>query len=162
MVGSDRESAVSEEEGPFSQPGSRSNSVSPPAKPPRIYDTPEGEDDIVYNDPVDMERNEKEKEEEELYESPVWSSSEIQSFAEQGRTPPRKSITLPISSTLHNRAKHVVRLNKVEFHPRPLMQSDAGPPVSVFQKPSLDEDSKLLPSDDVVQVASHASHGIAN
>ena len=156
MVGSDRESAGSEEE----EPGSRSNSVSPPAKPPRIYDTPEGEDDIVYNDPVDMERNEKE--EEELYESPVWSSSEIQSFAEQGRTPPRKSITLPISSTLHNRAKHVVRLNKVEFHPRPLMQSDAGPPVSVFQKPSLDEDSKLLPSDDVVQVASHASHGIAN
>ena len=158
MVGSDRESAGSEEE----EPVSRSNSVSPPAKPPRIYDTPEGEDDIVYNDPVDMERNEKEKEEEELYESPVWSSSEIQSFAEQGRTPPRKSITLPISSTLHNRAKHVVRLNKVEFHPRPLMQSDAGPPVSVFQKPSLDEDSKLLPSDDVVQVASHASHGIAN
>ena len=34
------------------------------------------------------------------------------------------------------------------------MQSDAGPPVSVFQKPSLDEDSKLLPSDEVVQVAS--------
>ena len=30
------------------------------------------------------------------------------------------------------------------------MQSDAGPPV--FQKPSLDEDSKLLPSDEVVQV----------
>ena len=91
MVGSDRESAGSEEE----EPVSRSNSVSPPAKPPRIYDTPEGEDDIVYNDPVDMERNEKEKEEEEdLYESPVWSSSEIQSFAEQGRTPPRKSITL--------------------------------------------------------------------
>ena len=59
MVGSDRESAGSEEE----EPGSRSNSVSPPAKPPRIYDTPEGEDDIVYNDPVDMERNEKEKEE---------------------------------------------------------------------------------------------------
>ena len=39
------------------------------------------------------------------------------------------------------------------------MQSDAGPPVSVFQKPSFDEDSKLLPSDDVVQVAPH--HGIA-
>ena len=162
MVGSDRESAGSGEEGLVSEPGSRPNSFSPPAKPPRIYDTPEGEDDIVYNDPVDMERNEKEKEEEELYESPVWSSSEIQSFAEQGRTPPRKSITLPISSTLHNRAKHVVRLNNVEFHPRPLMQSDAGPPVSVFQKPSLDEDSKLLPSDDVVQVASHASDGIAN
>jgi len=134
MVGSDRESAGSGgEDGPAfepnpeaasepgfeaaSEPTSRPNSFSPPppAKPPRIYDTPEGEDDIVYNDPVDMEpRNQKEKEEEEeLYESPVWSSSEIQSFAEQGRGEP----------------------------PRP----------PVFQKPSLDEDSKLLPSDEVVQ-----------
>ena len=123
MVGSDRESAGSGgEDGPAfepnpeglaseptpeatSEPTSRPNSFSPPpAKPPRIYDTPEGEDDIVYNDPVDMEpRNQKEKEEEEeLYESPVWSSSEIQSFAEQGRgEPPRKSITIAISST-HN------------------------------------------------------------
>ena len=111
MVGSDRESVGSREDGPPSQPtpeaasepkseaasepASRPNSFSPPpAKPPRIYDTPEGEDDIVYNDPVDnMEpRNQKEKEEEEeLYESPVWSSSEIQSFAEQGRgEPPSK------------------------------------------------------------------------
>ena len=89
MVGSDRESVGSGEE---EEPVSGSNS--PPAKPPRIYDTPEGEDDIVYNDPVDMEGNKKDKkeEEEELYESPVWSSSEIQSFAEPGRTPPRKSI----------------------------------------------------------------------
>ena len=102
MVGSDRESAGSGEEGLVSEPGSRPNSFPPPAKPPRIYDTPEGEDDIVYNDPVDMEGKQKEKEEEEeLYESPVWSSSEIQSFAEQGRTPPRKSIAIAISST-HN------------------------------------------------------------
>ena len=108
MVGSDRESVGSREE---EEPVSGSNSFSPPAKPPRIYDTPEGEDDIVYNDPVDMEGNEKDEkeEEEELYDSPVWSSSEIQSFAEQGRTPPRKSITIAISST-HNTAKHVVRL----------------------------------------------------
>ena len=109
MVGSDRESIGSiGEEGQASRP----SSVSPPAKPPRIYDTPEGEDDIVYNEPVDIEPKHKEKEkeeEEELYESPVWSSSEIQSFAEQGRTPPRKSITIAISST-HNTAKHVVRL----------------------------------------------------
>ena len=102
MVGSDRESAGSGgEDGPTSEPGfegptseptSRPNSFSPPppAKPPRIYDTPEGEDDIVYNDPVDnMEPKEKE-EEEELYESPVWSSSEIQSFAEQGRGEPSR------------------------------------------------------------------------
>ena len=159
MVGSDRESIGSGEEGPASDLASRPNSFSPPAKPPRIYDTPEGEDDIVYNEPVDMEPKEKEKEkeeEEELYESPVWSSSEIQSFAEEGRSPPSKSITIAISST-HIPAKQAVRLNNVEFHPRPRMQSDAGPPASVFQKPSLDEDSKLLPSDEVVQVASHAN-----
>ena len=97
MVGSDRESVGSAEEGPVSHPdvdgpvshpdpASRPNSFSPPAKPPRIYDTPEGEDDVVYNDPVDAE----EKQKEELYESPVWSSSEIQSLAEQGRTHPGK------------------------------------------------------------------------
>ena len=101
MVGSDRESVGSAEEGPVSQPcvdgpvshpdpASRPNSFSPPAKPPRIYDTPEGEDDVVYNDPVDAE----EKQKEEMYESPVWSSSEIQSLAEQGRTHPGKSITI--------------------------------------------------------------------
>ena len=104
MVGSDRESVASAEEGPSSHPAeegpvsqpcvdgptshpdpaSRPNSFSPPAKPPRIYDTPEGEDDVVYNDPVDAE------EKEEMYESPVWSSSEIQSLAEQGRTHPGK------------------------------------------------------------------------
>ena len=113
MVGSDNESSKSiEERRPSlktSRPTSvnesneeaqtsRPNSISPPppAKPPRIYDTPEGEDDVVYNDPVDVQPVEKkEKEdEEELYESPVWSSSEIQSFAEEGRVVPRKSITL--------------------------------------------------------------------
>ena len=112
MVGSDNESSKSNEERrpslQTSRPTSvnksneeaqtsRPNSISPPpAKPPRIYDTPEGEDDVVYNDPVDVEPVEKkEKEdEEELYESPVWSSSEIQSFAEEGRPVPRKSITL--------------------------------------------------------------------
>ena len=100
MVGSDRESIGSiGEEGPASRP----SSISPPAKPPRIYDTPEGEDDIVYNEPADMEPNQKKEEEEELYESPVWSSSEIQSFAEPGRTPPRKSITIAISSTHKSR-----------------------------------------------------------
>ena len=116
MVGSDRESVGSAEEGPVSQPdvegpvshlveigpvsqpgpvshpgsdpASRPNS--PPAKPPRIYDTPEGEDDVDYNDPVDAE------EKEEMYESPVWSSSEIQSLAEQGRTHPGKSITIQL------------------------------------------------------------------
>ena len=99
MVGSDRESAGSGEDGAISEPDfeptSRPNSFSPPppAKPPRIYDTPEGEDDIVYNDPVDnMDPNQKgeKEEEEELYESPVWSSSEIQSFAEQGRGEPSR------------------------------------------------------------------------
>ena len=113
MVGSDRESVASAEEGPVSQsgeegpdsqpgvdgppphpdPASRPNSFSPPAKPPRIYDTPEGEDDVVYNDPVDAE----EKQKEELYESPVWSSSEIQSLAEQGRTHPGNPITIAIT-----------------------------------------------------------------
>ena len=111
MVGSDNESSKSNEEGRPSLQTSRPtyinksneeaqtshpNSISPPppAKPPRIYDTPEGEDDVVYNDPVDVkpvEKKEKE-DEEELYESPVWSSSEIQSFAEEGRPAPRKSI----------------------------------------------------------------------
>ena len=85
----------------------RPTSISPPppAKPPRIYDTPEGEDDVVYNDPVDVQPVEKkEKEdEEELYESPVWSSSEIQSFAEEGRPAPRKSITvISKRSTIRN------------------------------------------------------------
>ena len=119
MVGSDRESVGSgEDEEPVSEPGSRPNSFSPPAKPPRIYDTPEGEDDIVYNDPVDMEGNKKDEkeEEEELYESPVWSSSEIQSFADQGRTPPRKSISYCHLINAQFRAKHVVRSNNELFH----------------------------------------------
>ena len=113
MVGSDNESSKSnEEERPSLQTSrptfvnesneeaqtSRPTSISPPppAKPPRIYDTPEGEDDVVYNDPVDVQPVEKKEkdEDEELYESPVWSSSEIQSFAEEGRPAPRKSITL--------------------------------------------------------------------
>ena len=113
MVGSDNESSKSNEEGRPSLQTSRPASVNvsneeaqtsrpssisppPPAKPPRIYDTPEGEDDVVYNDPVDVEPVEKKEkdDEEELYESPVWSSSEIQSFAEEGRPVPRKSITL--------------------------------------------------------------------
>ena len=103
MVGSDNESSKSNEERRPSLQTSRPTSVNesneeaqtsratsisppPPAKPPRIYDTPEGEDDVVYNDPVDVQQVEKkEKDEEELYESPVWSSSEIQSFAEEGR-----------------------------------------------------------------------------
>ena len=111
MVGSDNESSKSNEEGRPSLQHSRPASVNksneeaqtshptsispPPAKPPRIYDTPEGEDDVVYNDPVDVEPVEKKEkdDEEELYESPVWSSSEIQSFAEEGRPVPRKSIT---------------------------------------------------------------------
>ena len=112
MVGSDNESSKSnEEERPSLQTSrpasvnesneeaqtSRPTSISPPppAKPPRIYDTPEGEDDVVYNDPVDVKPVEKKmkEDEEELYESPVWSSSEIQSFAEEGRPVPRKSIT---------------------------------------------------------------------
>ena len=110
MVGSDNESSKSNEDGRPSLQTSRPTSVNeskeeaqtsrptsispPPAKPPRIYDTPEGEDDVVYNDPVDVQPVEKkEKEdEEELYESPVWSSSEIQSFAEEGQPVPRKSI----------------------------------------------------------------------
>ena len=121
MVGSDNESSKSNEDGRPSLQTSRPTSVNesneeaqtsrptsisppPPAKPPRIYDTPEGEDDVVYNDPVDVQPVEKEKEdEEELYESPVWSSSEIQSFAEEGRPVPRKSITvISTSSTMRN------------------------------------------------------------
>ena len=109
MVGSDNESSKSKEEGRPSLQTSRPNSVNeynqeaqtsrppsisppPPAKPPRIYDTPEGEDDVVYNDPVDVQPVEKKEkdEDEELYESPVWSSSEIQSFAEEGRPFPCK------------------------------------------------------------------------
>ena len=126
MVGSDNESSKSnEEERPSFQTSrptsvnesneeaqtSRPTSISPPppAKPPRIYDTPEGEDDVVYNDPVDVQPSEKKmkEDEEELYESPVWSSSEIQSFAEEGRPVPRKSIS---SSTL-------VQVQNGESHP---------------------------------------------
>ena len=116
MVGSDNESSKSnEEERPSlktSRPASvnesneeaqtsRPTSISPPppAKPPRIYDTPEGEDDVVYNDPVDVQPvdNKEKEDEEELYESPVWSSSEIQSLAEQGRTHPGNPITIAIT-----------------------------------------------------------------
>ena len=122
MVGSDNESSKSNEERRPSLQTSRPTSVNesneeaqtsratsisppPPAKPPRIYDTPEGEDDVVYNDPVDVQTVEKKvkEDEEELYESPVWSSSEIQSFAEEGRPAPRKSITvISTRSTMRN------------------------------------------------------------
>ena len=88
MVGSDKESLKSLNV----EQSVRPRSTSPPSKPPRIYDTPEEEEEQVYEQPVDR------REQEEVYESPVWSTTEIHSLEGGAHQHPGKTIATSPSS----------------------------------------------------------------